>query len=272
MKTLLMMLKITFLLSVLSFQTYASHNKNITLISESYPPQFSYDLLNNGWLYEVVSSVFKEMQVNTDLELINWKRALFTAQHKKNYVLFAAYYNNDREKEFYYSSPIGIIDVGFFKLKTANIEYSGDLSSLEEFVISKGRGHIVTPEFDNHKKLTKFEAVDLLKSLKLLLSKRVDLAVGTKSTGFFWLKQAPSLLKLGGIENVEFIYPPLKQNRLYLAFSKRYGDNAKLVKAFNQSFQLFIQSEKLPVILGKHGFTHEEVSSYRNAMLTESKF
>jgi len=244
-------IKTSLVLFILFFgHTIMANSYKITLATDSFAPYYAPNLLNNGYLTQLVKEAFKRKGYELNVKFVPWKRAL---EHSKlgNYDgLLGAYYKEDRTKFFEYSEKIDHTEIVFFTKKSRYIQYV-KITDLSEYVIGVVRAYHYSKEFDKAKKyLHLFEANHVKHNIKLLIHDRVDLILGSRKVVVRLLNQHYPLY----LSEVKFITPIVQSNKLYVTISKKRKNYKKIINDFNEGLKEIIEDGTYNKILKFHNF------------------
>ncbi|WP_232007036.1 hypothetical protein [Pseudoalteromonas carrageenovora] len=71
------------------------------IVTENFPPYFSEELPNNGWLFEITKLALKSQNINTEIEFTSWNRSLNLLEKQKKQ-LFLVLFIQSKEAKFLY--------------------------------------------------------------------------------------------------------------------------------------------------------------------------
>jgi ABC-type amino acid transport substrate-binding protein len=239
----------------------ASSQQTWQIVTENFPPYFSENLPQGGWLLEMTQSALQTQNINSEIEFTTWDRALRLLEKKKKTAILGAYYSPARNEIFYYSRPLGFSHTGIFKRKNSIINYNGTVESLEPYSIGKKDSAFVSQEFSKNTNLAITTTKNLSISMYLLQKGRIDLVAGTKEAGEYWLKNKENL-SLNSNEEVHFLQPYLASHNLYLIVSQSNPQAKKYIQKLNTGMRIIINNGTAAKILEKHNFIDSDIASY----------
>ncbi|MEW6983088.1 substrate-binding periplasmic protein [Colwelliaceae bacterium 6471] len=222
------------------------------ILTEPFPPYFSPELPNNGWMHDLVATALTNQGINVTIEYVAWSRAMRLTASGGAVAALGAYKSVQREQRYYYSKAIGKTDTGFFGKSTLALTTPLQLDDLKKYVIAKGEEYVVVEGFEDHPDLSFTETVDLITSLHMLLGGRVDLVAGTKQVGEYWLHHHPKFTERPESSSINFIEPALATQKMYMIFGKVQDGNDIRVKQFNKAIADFVWSGELSTLLTRH--------------------
>lgn len=234
------------------------------IVTENFPPYFSEELPNNGWLFEITKLALKSQNINTEIEFTSWNRSLNLLEKQKKTAILGTFHSKQRGEIFVYSRPLAVAHSGLFKLKKSVINYDGSLESLLPYNICKEAGDPISADFSHDPRLSLTSTANLVNSLFLLQNERVDLVAGTKEVGEYWIKHSPKLLK-NEEQVIEYLPPHLAIHKLHLIVSESSPDNDKRIAQFEAGLEAIIKNGSIAKVLKKHHFSDEYIKHYLKA-------
>ncbi len=138
------------LVVVIGLPGYALAEKLVIATTE-WPP---YVFMENGKLtgidVEIIQEVCKRNGIESDIQMVPWKRALKEVEEGRMDAIFAPIYTEERAKFLYYpTEPLNIEQNVFLSLKGSGVK-AFKLDELKDKSVGLVRGYKFTPEFDNH--------------------------------------------------------------------------------------------------------------------------
>jgi len=191
-----------------------------------------------------------------DIEFVRkpapWNRALEDTRNGHCDALSEAYLNEDRKKWAIFSESYAPVPMTLFSRKQDNISYQ-KVSDLHPYQIGMIRGASISTDFHADKALQLTPITDISQGIKMLIGARIDLFVSGEAAIQETLKQlAPSKQGL-----ITPIYPPLKLNRLHIAFNRGKPDAYQLAQRFNTALRSFKASEEYRDLLTSSGLKQQ---------------
>ena len=216
--------------------------EELSVICQEFPP-FNY-LDAKGYIVgtsvEIVNEVFKRMGHKANIKLLPWNRAYQKSAGGDASMLITFSKSAERQKEFFFTDSLAIIEVVFFKRKEDDITWNV-LSDLKEYRIGCVVGYNYGSTMMNAIKngtLTNIDFipatpnVDYLQMKKLAL-KRLDLAVCPKL-------QCSEIIRMHRPEfaGLDYIDKPIGPARdFYGGFSKKWPKAEALRDQFNEKLK-----------------------------------
>ena len=95
------MIKLLIFIVVIAIPAKVFSAQTWQIVTENYPPYFSENLPNNGWLYEVAESALKTQGINSEVEFTTWARALKLLEKNRKTAILGAFYSLKRNARFF---------------------------------------------------------------------------------------------------------------------------------------------------------------------------
>lgn len=205
----------------------SSQEKSISIVTED-----NWSDYGGSQVTERAQLVLETLGYKVPIVFVPWARALKMTEQGKFAALSGVFFSEQRNKTLAFSEPITTTDIVFFKLKSSDISYDGNLNRLKKLRIGIVRDYIYSNEFDQADYLSKMIALNPGNNIQLLLSGRVDLIVGSrKAIEFLLANKFADSSRL-----IESLPIPLKTTSVYVAFSREYAGYELLLEDFNSTF------------------------------------
>ncbi|MFU2509504.1 MAG: substrate-binding periplasmic protein [Pseudoalteromonas prydzensis] len=253
------MLKLSLIVIFLLYVSQTYSQDKWLFVTEPFPPYFSDQLPQQGWLADIVVTALASQDIEATIEFTTWARAIRLLEKNKRTALLGAYFSAEREKIFHYSRPLANSFTGLFKRKSSQINYDGNLTSLQPYSISKGSNYIVSDGFSSEHNLAITVTDDLIRSLYVLQLGRVDLVAGTKEVGEYWLNNHPQL-QAG--QAIVYISPHLGSHHLYIIFAKSAAHSKQQLIQLENGLNTIINNGEAAQVLLRHGFSETSIEQY----------
>lgn len=219
-------------------------------VTEPWPPYMGPELDSQGFLPELLKEALARSGKNVESTFIPWARAVKDVQEGNADVLLGAYYTTEREAFLAFSTPIAEVQDVLLSMKGRNITYQ-TLADLKPYSIGVVRGAAHGDVFDAADFLRKEEVTHREQNIDKLINGRVDLIAGPKDVMLYLIKKDYPL----HADQIEVIYPPLNDNKLYLGFSKLAPQQQDSLSAFEHGLSLLKQDGTFQQLADKHGVT-----------------
>ncbi len=236
----------------------SGEDKTVSLATLNWAPYIDETLENNGFVYEIVETVFKRSGYTIEVNFYPWARSVIVVESGSMDALFPEYYGEERLESFVFSAPFADGPVGLYKRVDLDVDWTVDpskkqteaLRHLKEYKFGTVRGYINTEEFDNADFLNKEETTSDESNILKLKGKRIDFIFIDKFVAQHLINTKYPEYK----DTLEFMEPPMDNNQFYLAFSKNSPDHLEKLDAFNRGLKIIRDDGTYDKILEKHGF------------------
>jgi polar amino acid transport system substrate-binding protein len=235
-------------LSLASSLSLAGEGK-LEIAATEYPPYYGKDLENGGFLTEIVVEALKRAGYDAEIKFLPWTRAFEGTKAGKHDGLYSVWYRKEREEWCVYSDPIPPAnETGFYKRKDKDISFK-TIEDLKPYTIGVGRGYGLPPGFEEASlKISRVKDDEV--SLRKLHKGRVDLVLTDRILAKFIIDtKIPE-----AVTDLEWMDPPVQVEIQHLVFSKKAGDYAARLVAFNRGLAEIKADGTLKAIMAKHGF------------------
>lgn len=231
------MILITFFI-IFSISSANSDEKNsgYKFVTLEWPPYVGKGLYDNGLATIALKKAFRKGHIDFSIHFRPWVRALKETSEGHYHGVFPAYYSEARAREFYFSNPIMKGPIGFFKKKSTNLYYDGNIKSLQQYKIGLVRGYVNSLLVDDAINLKKDLASSDEENLKKLCANRVELIVIDFLVAKYLIEKMAKEGLLSCID-LEEIGPPLENKELYLMIPKKNKDAKFLINKINEGLK-----------------------------------
>jgi len=239
-----------FLIVTLCYSASCFAGKRFTFVTVNFPPYYSDNLPEKGWVSEIVKTALEIQGYKVDIEFVAWEEALENTKKGYNDGLLGAYHTHERARKYYFSAPIAQARTGFFKRKDVNISFQ-EVTELKGYKIGVIKGYATSKSFDSADYLNKIEVNNLSEGLIKLLHKEIDLMADSQAVGKYHLKLLEK--RYPGIsKKIKFIKPFLAINKLYVAISKKTTNAYQKLIDFNRGLRKLYMNGSFRKIKKKH--------------------
>lgn len=221
----------------------------LTIVTDPWPP---YVIQNDegisGADVDITRAIFKQLNLNIDIQVMPWKRCIALVKQKKADAILAVSLNQERTHFLHYpSNPISTGTTIFFKRAENEFKYTG-LPDLRQQRVGAILGYSYCKELDQQAFILKAERVPSLEqNFKKLLAGRLDLVIEVDSVGLYTAK------RMGISDDVSILSGAhYCAGGNYLAFSKKPGHD-ELAKRFNQALSDFVHTPDYQAIMTNYG-------------------
>jgi polar amino acid transport system substrate-binding protein len=239
-----------FLIVTLYYSASCFAGKRFTFVTVNFPPYYSENLPEKGWVSEIVKKALEIQGYRVDIEFMAWEEALENTREGYNDGLLGAYHTRERAQQYYFSAPIAQARIGFFKRKDVNISFQ-EVTELKGYKIGMIKGYATSKSFDSADYLNKIEVNNLNEGLIKLFNKEIDLMADSQAVGKYQLKLLEK--RYPGIsQKIKFIKPVLAINKLYVAISKKTTNAYRKLMDFNKGLRKLYMKGSFRRIKKKH--------------------
>ncbi|MCX4026391.1 extracellular solute-binding protein [Endozoicomonas sp. SM1973] len=236
-------------------------------------PYIGQNLLNNGYVAELVKEVYSISGYKTDIKFYPLARARELAKQGKVDGLLPFYQQHTVNNVFVLSNPFPGSSIGLIKKKSLQIAKLSNLNDLswhklvfqDKYKFGAVRGTEDILSSYSEVKTLKLDLVSSdIQNIDKIIANRIDFAVIDKYTAAdLLINKRPHF-----IGKLEFMPPPLLHSNFYVAFSTIPENVQKNKRIFDKGLKVTIDNGGLTKIMLKHGFMSEEVSGTSKQKLT----
>ena len=223
--------------------------RKLNIASTEYPPYYSENLPNGGFLTEIVVEAFKRVGYEVEIKFLPFPRAVQETKEGKYDGLYSFWYRKEREEWFVYSDELPPpTERGFYKQKDKDISFR-TFEDLRPYVIGVYRGAAMPPGFDEAS-LKISEATDDEQNLRKLHKGRIDLALTENLVAKYVIRsQIPN-----AVPDLEWLPPALHVENQFLVLSKKTESYATILADFNRGLREIEADGTYEAIIAKHGY------------------
>lgn len=239
------------LLFIILLESLLFGNNIVRITNGEYKPFQSKDLLNYGFVSEIVSEAFLLEGIEVEYGFYPWVRSLELARLGQWDGTIGWAKTRDRERDFYFSEePIMVSQVVFFYLSTTMFNWES-MEDLKNYKIGAVRSYSYGKDFDDFAKenieIIEYVAEDVHNIYKLF-SGRIDVFPMDIDVGMYLVnkhfKNESKFIRIH--EKI------LDKRPQYLLLSRKNVNNEVLMDIFNSAFAKLRRSGKENEILEKH--------------------
>ncbi|MDE1465013.1 substrate-binding periplasmic protein [Spartinivicinus poritis] len=223
------------------------YGEKITGAGDPWPPFLSPDLPGQGVALEIVTEAFKREGYELDMNFVPWARAIDGVKKASYDVLVGTWWTEERTKFLHYSDSYLENRIKFIKRKGDDFEFNG-LASLDGKKVGIIRGYGYGDEFLNAANFTRPETSDLIKNLKKLVAKRIDITLEDEIVAKALIADKEPKL----IEQIEFTNNALSINKLHVSSGLKNKKHKAIIDAFNKGLKAIKEDGTFDKILQKH--------------------
>jgi polar amino acid transport system substrate-binding protein len=211
----------------------AAISKHVVLAAAAHSIPTSYVENNNqtGILVDIVNEAFSRIDHTVEIKLMPWARCLKWVEQGYVDGIFSAYITDSRKAFLNYVPEVLITQrQAFFVSIDSTIRFDGELNSLTDKTIGVINETSYGSRLDSALQTDLFKYQDKAQSSKSnvlkLLAGRVDIIPSYTHVALYTAK------KLGKIDQIKELAPPLEETPSYLAFTNK-RDYSTVIEDFN---------------------------------------
>ena len=199
--------------SVASAATY----RFVTL---EYPPyEYTEGGQVKGIVVDIIRETFKQMGHEVKIEVYSWGRSIEMFKRGEADGIFTFFKNPEREEFSFFSNEVVVAQpITLWVMKNSKIEFTGDLSKLNNYKFGVVKKTSYGEKFDNAVKsgLLKTDEADSSENwINKLAMKRFDIWVSNRYVALYELKRT------GKSNDVKELSPAIQETMAYVVFSKK---------------------------------------------------
>lgn len=221
------------------FDYYGFHIPTVKIAADDRPPYYSPEMTDKGPITEIITQAFKRVAYKVNIDFLPWANVLEKVKSGKYDAGFAAYYSDQRAKEYLFSDPIDIYSPEcFLKKKSLKISFKS-LRDLKPYRIGITRGYVYDDsDFDKATYLKKIESNTEETNIANLIKGRLDIIIIDKAVALYLIdKKFPSNKNDLDFNDLDFIDPSNKKIDLHLLISKKFENSSQLKRDFDYGLQ-----------------------------------
>jgi len=218
------------LAACLSFSTAALSAQPVSLMANTSPPYSDDRLPERGLALELVTHIFSRTDYQPEISIDYWDRAMEGVSIGVYDALAAAWYTEERNREFLFSEPY--LDSTLIILKARSTR--GRPRSLEDLAgarIGVRGGYAYGIDLSQIPNVTLVEENHLIQNLLNLLNGRVHFVIGDKRTVIYQLNEYLKSDK----HKFEVVDINLEGRQRHVAASREMKGNTEMIEAFNKA-------------------------------------
>ncbi|WP_147818703.1 substrate-binding periplasmic protein [Salidesulfovibrio onnuriiensis] len=222
--------------------------ETVVFAEGEWAPFVSENMPNNGATGELVRAAMKAVGMDVKYDYYKWNRSKVLVEKGEVAGSFPWGKNAEREAFAYFSDPVQRSTEPFFYLKSkmGDWDYKG-LDSLKGLNVAGIRGYYHVGIFEKAG-INMDMSNDLETALKKLQAGRVDVVVENELVVWETLKK----MFPGEVDKFAASKTPLREDDMYVLFSKKFPGTADLVKKFNEGLAKIKASGEYDKIMGKY--------------------
>lgn len=235
---------------VFLFSTCIYGAQKIVLATGEWEPYTSEKMKDQGFFTEIVTAVFKELNIEVEYKFLPWKRCEDMATKGDVFAAFPYMITEERKKTFDFTDTVAKSTGKFFYHKGGNIKDGFNWNSyadLKSYKVGGTLGYWYEKDFQAAGLNTEFVPNED-SSFKKLQMNRIDLAASDELVGWQLIKS----LFPKEVSNFDTLDKPLNESELCLMVSKAYPDSKNLTEKFNTGLKKIKEKGIYSAILKKY--------------------
>jgi len=217
----------------------------VTIATTEYPPYTSQFLVKNGYVNHIISSAFRQENIDVRYVFVPWSRALQETQDGTFDAVSYGAHQEDRNKNFFYSELLIKENIFLFGLKNKVPKTWSSLSELVHFRVGVTRGYSYNKAFWAFVEIVKHQPSIVntdLQNFKMLMLQRIDLFPMEEFAARHLLNHHFSIEQ---VRNIQMLLPPIRESSMHLLISKANPKAKQLLETFNRGLATLKASGEL---------------------------
>ncbi len=211
----------------------ASAGESIPVATGEWAPYVSEHLDNRGFLVEILSEVFDQMEVDVEYRFYPWRRCYDSVTAGKVWAAFPYSKTDKRADEVRFSDKLSLSVTKFFVFGEPKVKQYESPESLRPYRVGGVIGYFYEETF-NRLGLNVDYAAKEVSALEKLMMGRTDLLPLNELVGWHLIRtRFPDRMDRFGV-----LETPYSVDDLYLIVSKDYPDGKALLQRFNRALSV----------------------------------
>lgn len=242
------MLKCYLLVFLVMISSKIFAQSSIIISTSDWPPYVSEHEPHGGYISQVITEAFAEVNIAVKFEYVPWLRA-YEGAKRGQFDATSYWYNDDKhKKDFYLSEPLSTEKTVFFRLKSNEHNEPRKWESLSDFshlTMGLTRGLTYTKELwkyaaDNKDKISVVMSDE--QNFKMLVAERIELFPAQEIVGWHYIHK---LFTTEQVNRIETLKPSLFTQTGHLLFPKNNKNSAEFLKQFNKGLSMLKAKDRL---------------------------
>ncbi len=240
-----------FLVSIILLSSTSIWAEKVQLVTGEWEPYTSEHLEGYGFITEIISEVFKEIDMEPEYMFHPWQRCYSLVKRGKVWAAFPYSYTEKRAQEVLFSDTVGESTSKFFYYKTDHGVQYETLEDLKPYKIGGVKGYFYEEEFEQADLNVTYTS-DEISALKKLAAGRVDFMPLNELVGWGLIrKHFPD-----NVQDFGTLATPYNVTELKLIVSKDYPTAQELLNQFNAALEHVKTMESYRTILTQYGLNN----------------
>lgn len=218
----------------------------LTIVSEPWPPYVTEQIDLPGFDVEVTEAVLAQLELEMELQLLPWRRALIEVNSGQADALLDAFDSPERRRQLHYPDEPLSYSTSYLYCYACEHSQAPTLAELEGSVVAINRGYQYSEAFDVHPGIDRIPVDTFEQGFRLLQRGRVDYyAVNSRVASF--------VLQHWQDARIKPLTPPLAPAEpVYLVFADKPGYDL-LAQRFSDELLRFKHTPAYRAILRRYG-------------------
>lgn len=221
--------------------------QELSIVTEQYPP---YNYQENGKVVgvstEVIQAVLSELDIEADISVLPWSRALDKAKREENVLIYSISRIPEREIHYKWVGVIASIDFYLFALEERKDIIITKLNDAKNYHIAVALGDAQEHFFSRHNFPNLHRVPSHEQAMKMLIKGRIDLWPISDFSGYYFLDKnnyaSDRIRKVYKIND--------ESDAVYMAFGAKTSD--EVVEKFRTALEKIKKNGIYDQILKKH--------------------
>jgi len=207
-------------------------SKSLSLITNTWPPYVDSSLPGQGLAVELVNEALERAGYKTTVTIETWPRAMEGTRLGIYDGIVAAWYTEQRDKDFYYSDEYLVNKLRVMKLKQLEGDYF-ELAHLEGKRLGIITDYAYGVDFSKIENIQLVEESYVIKNVLNLANNKVDFIIVDERTVSAEINKYLSTQK----DKFEFLDIKIPVRPLYFVTSKSDPSNLEIIQRFNSALK-----------------------------------
>ncbi len=230
--------------ALMSFSSTLQAAENLIFYAGAPPLSYAEGNQPKGLYFDIVTTIFDEMEVEYDVTILPFKRALLHTYEGQG-IIVGIYKTEERALRLDYSAPLHDSEVVLFINKTRPFPFLS-MSDLKGKTIAVKLGWSYGTAFDQARQQSEFQTIhgEQQRNFRLVIEGRADAFIDDRISGTAAIKE------MGIAGKIDILPRPVNIGKLYIAVKK--GTNSHLIQHFNYHLQQLKTDGRYQAILSNY--------------------
>jgi polar amino acid transport system substrate-binding protein len=217
----------------------------VTIATTEYPPYTGQSLVKKGYVNHIISSAFRQEDIDVRYVFVPWSRAMQETQDGTFDAVSYGSYQEGRNKKFFHSELLIKENVFLFGLKNKVPKTWSSLTELVHFRVGITRGYSYNEAFWSFVEIVEHPPSIVntdLQNFKMLMLQRIELFPMEEFAARHLLNHHFSIEQ---VRNIQMLLPAIRKSSMHLLISKTSPKAKQLLETFNRGLARLKTSGKL---------------------------